>query len=49
MYGSVKWCSVCNAAPADGVLTVLLDDIPEPQELDACEGCVNNPERVEFV
>lgn len=45
----VEWCSVCNSRPADGILTVLLEGIDAPQELPACEVCVHDPERVEFV
>ena len=46
---SVEWCSICNSRPADGTLTVVLDGIDEPQDIPACELCVNDPEQVEFV
>lgn len=47
MTVSVKWCNICNARPADGQLTVLIEDIPEV--IDACEPCVYDKEKVEFV
>lgn len=47
MFESVEWCSVCNANPADGTLTVLIDDVPE--DIPACNGCVRDPDKVVFV
>lgn len=44
---SVEWCSVCNERPADGTLIVLINDIAEP--IPACEICVNDPTKVEFI
>lgn len=43
----VTWCSICNAHPADGILTVYIDDMLA--EIPACKGCVNDPRKVEFV
>lgn len=42
-----EWCSVCNERPADGTLTVLIDG--QPVDIPACEPCVRNPEKVEFI
>jgi hypothetical protein len=36
----VDWCSICNARPADGTLTVLLEGIETPQDIPACTPCV---------
>lgn len=47
MIGTYQWCSVCNSRPADGKLTILIDDVEE--SIDACIPCVHDPERVEFV
>lgn len=47
MLESVEWCSVCNSRPADGTLTVLIEDVPE--DIPACEMCVLDPEKVVFV
>ena len=47
MLESVEWCSVCNSRPADGTLTVLINDIPE--DIPACEPCVHDKTKVEFV
>lgn len=44
---TVEWCSVCNMRPADGTLTVLIDDIEE--DIPACEPCVWDKEKVVFV
>lgn len=44
---TIEWCVVCNSRPADGMLTVLIDDVAE--DIPACELCVSDPERVEFV
>lgn len=35
----VQWCNICNAAPSEGVLTVL-DEEDNELKLDACERCV---------
>lgn len=43
----VTWCNVCNASPADGKLTILIDGVEE--DIDACEPCVIDPSKVEFV
>lgn len=37
---NVSWCNLCNARPSDGRLTVLLEDEDEPITLDACQICV---------
>lgn len=47
MLDAVQWCAVCNSRPADGTLTILINDVPE--EIPACEPCVHDPEKVEFV
>lgn len=47
MLESVEWCSVCNSRSADGMLTVLINDVPE--DIPACEPCVLDPSKVEFV
>ncbi len=47
MIESVAWCSVCNSRPADGNLTILIDGIAD--DIPACEVCVNDPSKVEFV
>ena len=44
---SVEWCNICNSRPADGTLTVLIDDVET--DIDACEVCVVDPTRVEFI
>jgi hypothetical protein len=36
----VTWCNICNARPADGVLTVWDEDAQQTLDLDACEPCV---------
>ena len=43
----VQWCNICNSRPADGTLTVIIEGIP--QDIDACEICVIDPEKVEFI
>jgi len=44
---SVEWCSVCNARPADGTLTVVIEG--QHVEIPACEPCVHDPEKVKFI
>lgn len=47
LFEQISWCSVCNSRPADGMLTVLINDVPE--DIPACEPCVLDPSKVEFV
>ncbi len=47
--GVVEWCSVCNSRPADGMLTVMLEGFEYPEKIPACEPCVLDPEKVEFI
>lgn len=47
MIEPYPWCSVCNSRPADGKLTIIIDDVPEV--IDACIPCVNDPKKVEFI
>lgn len=35
------WCSLCNAAPSEGVLTVEDPVTKMPIELNACQACVD--------
>jgi hypothetical protein len=42
-----EWCSVCNSRPADGSLTILIEEVQE--DIPACTVCVNDPDKVEFV
>jgi hypothetical protein len=37
-----QWCSICNARPSDGKLTVEnpIEPNGEPVEIEACEDCV---------
>lgn len=48
MLESVEWCSLCQAKPADGTLTILIDN-DEPVDIPACEDCVNDKSKVQFV
>jgi hypothetical protein len=43
----VEWCTLCSSRPADGVLTILINDIPE--KVPACEVCVWDKTKVEFI
>jgi hypothetical protein len=45
---SVEWCSVCNERPSDGTLTIVLED-GQRLDIPACELCVNDPKKVEFI
>ena len=38
--GAVKWCNICNARPADGVLEMLSKSTNELVPYDACQECV---------
>lgn len=48
MMESVEWCSVCNSRPADGTLTILIED-GTTADIPCCEVCVHDKEKVEFV
>lgn len=37
----IYWCSLCNARPSDGQLTVEDPITKEPLTIQACEICVN--------
>lgn len=37
---AVKWCNICNARPADGVLELLERQTNELVPYDACDECV---------
>lgn len=40
MHGlGVKWCNLCQSAPADGVLEAILEPDTPPVKLDVCNGC----------
>lgn len=36
----LHWCELCQAAPADGVLTIVRKGEVEPDYVQACNGCV---------
>lgn len=36
------WCSICNARPADGVLTLVAKSTDEYQDYDVCDSCVED-------
>lgn len=36
----IYWCSLCNAAPADGILTILRNGETQTEDVKACNGCV---------
>lgn len=44
---TIEWCSVCNSRPADGMLTILVNE--QEVEIPACAKCVDDPKRVEFI
>lgn len=37
---AIKWCGVCNGAPAAGVLEVLEKSTGTQMPLDVCQHCV---------
>jgi hypothetical protein len=43
----VQWCAVCNSRPADGILTIILND--QEEDIPACAPCVYDKEKVEFI
>ena len=45
----VNWCNLCNAQPATGTLTIIDPVTNITTDLDACEQCVSDPEKVEFI
>lgn len=47
MLDAVQWCSVCNERPADGTLTVLIDN--QRVDIPCCLLCKNDPKKVEFI
>lgn len=46
---TVKWCNICNEREANGILEVLDEENDITIELDACEECVSDPKKVEFI
>lgn len=36
----VRWCSLCNSAKSDGLLTIVPIGETEPVVIEACEYCV---------
>lgn len=44
----VEWCTICQAAPSDGRLTIEIEN-GDQLEIEACQNCVNDPEKVEFI
>ena len=42
MPGAIIWCSICNAKPATGKLTLLHKSTNEEVPYDACTQCVED-------